>query len=174
LFSLPQNRGQHTIFLLLRRLDKYEHWNEDVNYTRNLIASDGQTYALILLCWNKGKYSPVHNHPGDGCWMSAIKGQVREVQYGLATEESEGPLVQRAETTYSRAEGGDLACAYIDDGIALHKVGNPSETDGAVTLHLYSPPPKYCRVWKDENKAGCPTSACGNKFHSRYGELCKN
>jgi cysteine dioxygenase len=105
--------------------------------------------------------------------MTAIKGQVHEVQYEMTTEESDGALVPLAETTYSRAEGGGLTCAYIDDGIALHKVGNPSQTEGAVTLHLYSPPPKFCRVWRDETKANVSSEGASNVFHSQFGDLAQ-
>lgn len=33
------------------------------NYTRNLIATDDETFTLLLLCWNPDKGSPIHDHP---------------------------------------------------------------------------------------------------------------
>ena len=32
------------------------------NYTRNLIATDDETFTLMLLCWNADKESPIHDH----------------------------------------------------------------------------------------------------------------
>jgi len=59
------------------------------NYTRNLISTDNQTYTLLALCWNPGKYSPIHDHPCDGCWMSICEGCIHEVRYGVnAAEDS--------------------------------------------------------------------------------------
>ena len=38
---------------------------------------------------------------------------------------------------------------FIDDSRGLHKIGNPCPHTGAVTLHLYTPPYKSCKVWSD-------------------------
>mmetsp|Transcript_16702 Transcript_16702/g.30240 ORF Transcript_16702/g.30240 Transcript_16702/m.30240 type:complete len:212 (+) Transcript_16702:91-726(+) len=55
---------------LFRRLDltlgewkKYAMFESKKNYTRNLIATDDETFTLLLLCWNPGKESPIHDHP---------------------------------------------------------------------------------------------------------------
>ena len=56
--------------LLFRRLDlsrgewrKYALFDPMKNYTRNLIATDDETFTLLLLCWNPSKESPIHDHP---------------------------------------------------------------------------------------------------------------
>lgn len=49
-------------------------------YTRNLIAS-GDNYDMILLCWNKGMASAVHDHGGSNCWMKCLHGDMRETLY---------------------------------------------------------------------------------------------
>jgi cysteine dioxygenase len=51
-----------------------------------LIATDGATFSLMLLCWNPGKFSPIHDHPSDGCWLRVLEGAVQEVRYGMETE----------------------------------------------------------------------------------------
>jgi cysteine dioxygenase len=53
----------------LNELKPYIHFDLSQNYTRNLITTDNKKYALILLCWNKNKYSPIHNHPENGCFV---------------------------------------------------------------------------------------------------------
>jgi hypothetical protein len=50
---------------------------------RNLIATDNETFTLMLLCWTPGKESPIHDHPCEGCWMRVVQGCVREVQVRL-------------------------------------------------------------------------------------------
>merc|ERR1719456_1441905 len=62
----------------------YQYCDSEANYTRNLVASDGATYALICLVWKEGAHSPVHDHPGDGCWMSVLRGGLRETHYEKA------------------------------------------------------------------------------------------
>jgi hypothetical protein len=41
---------------------KYAIFDPSKNYTRNLIATDDETFTLLLLCWNAGKESPIHDH----------------------------------------------------------------------------------------------------------------
>ena len=62
-------------------IKKFVKIDETINYTRNLISTDNKSYALILIWWNKGKYSPIHDHPSDGCWVKIISGTVNEIQY---------------------------------------------------------------------------------------------
>mmetsp|Transcript_9474 Transcript_9474/g.13863 ORF Transcript_9474/g.13863 Transcript_9474/m.13863 type:complete len:88 (-) Transcript_9474:449-712(-) len=60
---------------------KCEHWDASKSYTRNLVSSDGKRYTLLLLCWNAGRESPIHDHPCDGCWMRVCRGSVNECRY---------------------------------------------------------------------------------------------
>ena len=46
--------------------EPYAFWDADKLYTRNLVSTDGESYTLLLLCWNPGKESPIHDHPCDG------------------------------------------------------------------------------------------------------------
>jgi cysteine dioxygenase len=158
--------------------EDYEFFDDDANYTRNLVATDGRTYALIVLCWSKGKGSPIHDHPGDGCWMSILKGGLRETHFKLDKGGSEGdptekPLKKVCENLYCRDHSrSGVQCAYIDDHVALHKVENASCSDKAVSLHLYSPPPSFCNVWLDANRADLSSQGRGDCFFSKYGEKC--
>lgn len=75
---------------LMRRVDfttstlnRYTFWDHHKPYTRNLIATDGQNYALLLLCWTNGKESKIHDHPGEGCFMKTIRGCIRESRYSM-------------------------------------------------------------------------------------------
>ncbi len=43
-------------------LKKYALFDNMKNYTRNLIATDDETFTLLLLCWNADKESPIHDH----------------------------------------------------------------------------------------------------------------
>ena len=58
--------------------------------------------------------------------------------------------------------------AYMSDELGLHRVENPSHSNSAVSLHLYSPPFKSCQVRTDlffalighqnRNESECPNS----------------
>jgi cysteine dioxygenase len=49
--------------------NKYTFWDIEKAYTRNLVHTDGKHYTLLLLCWNPGRESSIHNHPCDGCFV---------------------------------------------------------------------------------------------------------
>jgi len=73
--SLRRGTDDDPVNLLFRRLDlslgewrKYALFDPMKNYTRNLIATDNETFTLLLLCWNPSKESPIHDHP----WVSTI------------------------------------------------------------------------------------------------------
>ena len=143
-------------------LSRYALFDEHKNYTRNLIATDNETYSLMLICWNKEKFSPIHDHPCDGCWVKVIAGTVQEVRY----KEKDGRMV---ETENIVVDSGVL---YMHDSMGYHKVGNPSDSIDAMTLHLYCPPFEKCRLWLDETKAD-KFSEGVSCFYSEYGERIK-
>ena len=64
---------------LLQLLQPHAHFDPTRPYTRNLIHTDHSSYTLLLLCWNPGQSSPIHNHPCDACWMKVLQGAVQEL-----------------------------------------------------------------------------------------------
>mmetsp|Transcript_32952 Transcript_32952/g.75894 ORF Transcript_32952/g.75894 Transcript_32952/m.75894 type:complete len:159 (-) Transcript_32952:749-1225(-) len=74
-----------------RDLATYAHFEPTRNYTRNLVATDGKHFTLLLLCWNPGHESPIHNHPCDGCWMKVVKGTVQECRYEESSQHQTQP-----------------------------------------------------------------------------------
>lgn len=161
-------------------LSKFAHFDPSKNYTRNLISTDGKLYTLLLLCWNPGKESPIHDHPCDGCWMKTCQGSVRERRYKKKKktgdkdsddDDDDGMLECVFDTVYNDSE-----LAYIRDSMGYHKVGNPSLTKRSITLHLYCPPFDKCRIWFNEGDTS--SSMCSSSsvccYHSQYGTLVNN
>ncbi|EQC27259.1 hypothetical protein SDRG_14881 [Saprolegnia diclina VS20] len=144
----------------MAELGRYAHFDPSRNYTRNLIATDNESYALMLLCWNKGKYSPIHDHPSDGCWVRLIQGTVNEVRYANTGTE----LVETSNDNI--VEG----VSFMSDSLGLHKIGNPSDEVDAITLHLYAPPYDKCKLWFDPSDA-TKVSTAVSSFYSEFGEL---
>ena len=128
-------------------IQKYALFDESKPYTRNLIHTDHKSYTLLMLCWNPNQESPIHDHPCDGCWMQCIKGKVQECRYDSST------LQCISDTTVNE---GNLA--YITDSMGYHKVGNPSLTTPAITIHLYSPPFQRCTIWCSKQNSAATTA----------------
>lgn len=125
--------------LPMNELMKYTIVDNALPYTRNLVASDGENFTLLLLCWNAGVSSKIHDHPCDGCFVKTVKGSIRETRYAMHPETNTIEQIAEACT-----EEGEVT--YMDDSIGLHKVGAASDKECALTLHLYTPPYNKCRV----------------------------
>lgn len=152
-------------------LRKYLHTDPSRLYTRNLIDTDHETYTLLLLCWNPGKESCIHDHPSDGCWVKILQGMVRECRYrhmgdnssssiNQEDKENDGPLYCYQDQT---AHDGEIM--YMEDSLGYHKIGNPGHCVAA-TLHLYSPPFHQCKTWASECDAPQDTPMSN---YSEYG-----
>ena len=59
----PVNELFSRLDLSLGEWKRYRLFDPMKNYTRNLIATDDETFTLLLLCWNANKSSPIHDHP---------------------------------------------------------------------------------------------------------------
>ena len=63
----------------------------------------------------------------------------------------------------------NLTFTFCLDSLGLHRVRNPSNVKGAVSLHLYSPPITKCQKF-DDNTGNAQTVPC--KFYSVKGKRC--
>jgi cysteine dioxygenase len=119
-------------------LCKYIHYDNTIPYTRNLIATDDENYTLLLLCWSPARESKIHDHPCQGCFVRTLTGSIQEWIY---TINDAGDIVYSRDSVY----GAGLT-SFMSDDIGLHKIGNPHPTEGAMSLHLYVPPFRKCKV----------------------------
>lgn len=149
---------RNAIDTLLRRtnlttdeVNKYTFWDGEKPYTRNLIHTDGENYTLLMLCWNGGRESSIHNHPCEGCFIKTIRGCIRETRYEVHEETNE---IRQSKVKFFN-EG---QVSYMHDSIGLHKIGNPNKDTGSVTLHLYTPPFKSCRIWNESGPGSLSNS----------------
>ncbi len=120
----------------------YETWSSE-KYTRNCLYRD-TNFELILICWNEGQETPVHNHDGEDCWVHLLQGEMQEVFYNLdlynTVVEEDFQIILAKQTS------------HINDKIGLHKLKNNSEGK-TMSLHLYAKPIDQCRSY-DEDSGG--------------------
>jgi cysteine dioxygenase len=107
-------------------LSEYIHFSDE-RYSRNLLGYGPQFYALVL-CWQPGQASPIHDHKGASCGVRVIEGVATETSFRWQGER----LVEDSVTTMSAGE----VCGSFDDDI--HEIRNNGTTN-LVTLHIYSP-----------------------------------
>jgi len=142
---------------------RYAFWDKNKLYTRNLIATDNETFTLMLLCWNPETFSPIHDHAGVECVLRVIQGEIQEKQYEYPGDDPEKEL-QHLRTITVKA--GDIS--FINDTIAIHSVGNASTQFGA-TLHCYMPPYSKCRCFLDDTSS--ESFDAHVSFYSENGQL---
>jgi cysteine dioxygenase len=159
---------------------RYAHADATQRYTRNLIATDHESFVLMALVWNANCESAIHDHPCDGCWWKVLQGTVQECRYKYndnvddeqhtvdeTSDPTNNPLICYQDCTYQQ---GDVA--FMDNTLGLHKVGNPSHDQPAVTLHLYAPPFPRCRVFSANDARVHHTATV--TFYSKYGVVVNN
>jgi cysteine dioxygenase len=138
---------------LIRLMEQYtsqeHHWRQYAladlsrNYTRNLVDNGNGKSNVLVVVWNPGRGSPIHDHANAHCVMKILKGSLTETLYQSSHASSETtdswathtpPQVMK-ESTYVKDQ-----VTYVSDKIGLHKIWNPSSDEPAVSLHLYTPP----------------------------------
>ena len=138
--------------LELTEINKYSMFSSqsDLPYTRNLVHQhSADSYTLLVLCWKPGFESKIHSHPVDGCFVMPLRGAICETLYSI---DDGGYLCQTETKTLDANSQSGRGISFMSDTMGrLHKISNPSDNVGAVTLHLYTPSFSSCRVWVAEN-----------------------
>lgn len=133
---------------------------------RNLIDDGNGQYNLLLLCWGPGQSSPVHDHSDCHCIVKVMQNEILETRYKFPAKRHGIP--QRLEQT-SETMLQENQAVYVNDQMGIHKVANPYPADSGincVSLHLYSPPIKFCHTFEGNGKSRmgkCGTYSVGGK-----------
>ena len=120
----------------LSDFDKYLLWKKD-GYSRNCIIRT-EAFELILFCWNKDDFTPIHRHDNQKCWIYQVNGEMVEIRY---EQNAERKLI---ESNKQLLTPGSLT--YMHDNMGCHMLKNLSE-EKAITLHLYIKPLQSCKVF---------------------------
>ena len=134
-------------------------------YTRNLVDNCNGKSNLLILVWNPGKSSPIHDHANAHCVMKILKGTLQETLYAWPCQgaDNSGSCVGSNQSAQSDHYSTEHTCSagpgplqpaalqvqretmyeqdqvtYMSDQIGLHRITNPSDSEVAVSLHLYT------------------------------------
>ena len=138
-------------------MERYRHFRAD-KYCRNQLARTPD-FDVLLLCWEPGQETRVHDHSGQCGWVRVLEGAIEEVAYEMAPLESvevpEGcstAACRLRESSRALVPAGP-AVARVDPVRAIHKLGNPPERgERTVTLHVYSKPHDSCMTYDLEQR----------------------
>ncbi|KJH42491.1 cysteine dioxygenase type I [Dictyocaulus viviparus] len=136
---------------------------DEHKYTRNLVDIGNGKYNLMVLCWGPGMGSSIHDHSNAHCFVKILEGVLVETKYAWPEDSNfEAPL-KRLDQNYFE----ENSVSYMSDKLGLHRMENPSHSDGAVSLHLYIPPYESCNAF--DERTGTKTM-CQVTFFTKYGK----
>lgn len=102
--------------------------------------------------------------------MKLLKGSLRETLYTSPDMSSDKIPHPFKETVYEENQ-----VTYISDRIGLHKIENVSDTEGAVSLHLYTPPHAHNYGFHlFDEKTGKKIHIKTAPLFSQRGKICGN
>ena len=131
----------HSMNLPKSAFEPFCSWSTE-SYTRNCIV-ENEKYELILLCWEKGQATPIHDHGGEECWVKVIHGEFRETIYKL----DDHAALSEVKSTISKT--GDIS--YMIDFMGYHRLENRSGSR-AMSLHLYAKPIRTCKIFDEHSR----------------------
>ncbi|MDG1332625.1 MAG: cysteine dioxygenase family protein [Crocinitomicaceae bacterium] len=123
----------------ISEFENFCSWSED-GYTRNCVF-ENEEFELILLCWEPGQKTPIHDHGGEECWVKAVKGEFEEVIYKM----DENDALKLVKSDISKTN--DIT--YMIDFMGFHSLQNISN-ERSMSLHLYAKPIKNCNSYCED------------------------
>lgn len=132
----------------------------DAKYARNLVHRC-DAFEMMVLCWQPGQVTPIHNHAGQCGWVRVLRGRMEETDYAAPDwmrggvippgrieidDDGVGHGITLTELDTRVIEAGSAVSA-VDRARSIHRLGNPKRHAGderAVTLHVYARPHDSC------------------------------
>lgn len=129
------------------------------HYSRQRLFRD-EKYEVLLLCWDNGQNTPIHDHDGQAGWITVLDGNLgiqeyrrlggpadlREFESQVETPEGSMPLTR---TSQFRVQAG-TAIAEAEPPEAIHRVG--PDSGRALSLHIYSRPFDSFVIFDEDRK----------------------
>jgi cysteine dioxygenase len=101
------------------------------HYRRNLV-SIGEWYEILVICWQSGQRSPIHNHAKSTCGLKVLDGICTETVFDRS------PCGQVVALHSTHLTAGYICASQDAD---THQVSNlQPQGKNLVTMHIYSPP----------------------------------
>lgn len=137
----------------LDSLQRFIHFSSEI-YTRNLIFKN-QLFEVLLICWEAGQASPIHNHSRQHCWLSIQEGMLSLTNYhekcldGADPSAGSNSIRRIALAEVSRTDhAGAGTLSHVDDLTYIHKIENcSSHGQRSISLHVYSKPFDTCDIY---------------------------
>jgi len=117
---------------------------------RELYVSPEHGYSVVAMTWGPGQGTQIHDHSGLWCVEGIWHGRLEISQY-LLSERAQGRFRFQPITT---VDAGFGSAGSLIPPHEFHTIRNPSQTDVAVSLHIYEKQMIRCGVYVPEDEGG--------------------
>lgn len=118
----------------------------DGSYARRLLHRDPRgRYSVLVMVWDRGQGTMLHDHGGTWCVECVYRGQIRVTSYAVRGGDPETGVVQfspETEVTAGVGQAGALIPPF-----EYHVLQNAG-AEPAVTLHVYGGELTACHVYE--------------------------
>ncbi|MGB0166381.1 MAG: cysteine dioxygenase, partial [Luteibaculum sp.] len=124
----------------LREFENYYSWNEE-NYTRNCVFQN-ELFEMLLICFEKGQGSPIHDYDSHEAWITVVQGKLREEKF---RKHPKGRGLEKVSSV--NLVPGDFT--FISGQVGIHRYYNIFENRSAC-LCLYAKPVERWKVYDEK------------------------
>jgi predicted metal-dependent enzyme (double-stranded beta helix superfamily) len=113
-------------------------------YARRLLHKDpGGRYSVVVMVWDRGQGTPLHDHAGVWCVECVYRGRIRVTSFDLETSADAGVLHFTPESVVFAGVG---EAGHLIPPFEYHMIENP-DTAPAVTIHVYAGELTWCNAF---------------------------
>ncbi|HEY3217340.1 MAG TPA: cysteine dioxygenase family protein [Candidatus Eisenbacteria bacterium] len=113
-------------------------------YARRLLHRDHEgRYTVVIMVWDRGQGTPLHDHAGMWCVECVYRGRIRVTSFDLEGDAEVGPVQFTPESVVLAGVG---EAGHLIPPFEYHQIENPDETP-AVTIHVYGGEMTWCHAF---------------------------
>ncbi|WP_409476094.1 cysteine dioxygenase [Stenotrophomonas sp. Y-13] len=113
---------------------------------RELYRSARHGYSIIAMTWGPGQGTPLHDHDGLWCVEGVWQGALRITPYRLREDRGDIARLQ----PLPGVDGTRGSAGNLIPPDEFHVLRNASDTELAISVHVYQRPMEHCTVFVPE------------------------
>ncbi len=118
----------------------------ETSYARHLLHRDpAGRYSIVMMVWNVGQGTYLHDHAGEWCVECVYRGQIRVQSYDLKSESEEGTFqFEKAKEVLAGIGNAGALIPPFD----YHTISNALPDTASITMHIYGHELTWCHIFE--------------------------
>ena len=112
-------------------------------YARRLLHR-GTNYSVVVMVWDQGQGTPIHDHDGRWCVECVYQGEIRVRSYDIVGKPEDEFVSFTEQQTVPATKG---MAGHLIPPFDYHTIDNPLE-ERAVTIHVYGGEMEGCHIYE--------------------------